>query len=83
MRSALAAQLAGRAVRSWAEDVVDIARGGLERIGAKNAAGQDERIHLAPLEALLQQGKTSAELILEAARGSKDVAAAVIDRTRV
>jgi glutamate--cysteine ligase len=83
VESGLQARLAGRMVQGWAEEVVDVALGGLERIGAKNAEGEDERIYLQPLEQLLDEGKTSADLMLEAARDAKDFAAAVIERTRV
>jgi glutamate--cysteine ligase len=80
---ALAAKLQGKPVREWAERVVAIAQGGLERIGDKNAAGQDERIYLAPLAANVAQGKTPADKLLEAIEGTADAKRALVAATRI
>ncbi|HCS12564.1 MAG: glutamate--cysteine ligase [Zetaproteobacteria bacterium CG06_land_8_20_14_3_00_59_53] len=49
-----------------AEDVVDIARAGLEHSRQLNAAGQDETIHLAPVIRAVDNNWTQAEAWLEA-----------------
>jgi gamma-glutamylcysteine synthetase len=53
-------------MQRWAEEVLEIAEGGLERIGATNEAGEDERIYLGPMRALLEAGQTPADALLEA-----------------
>jgi glutamate--cysteine ligase len=69
-RAGMQASLAGRPVLRWAEELLDIARGGLERLSARNAQGEDERVYLAPLAALVQSGRTPAEQLLECAGAS-------------
>lgn len=81
--SGLAATLKGRKLSAWAERVVAIASAGLERLGATNAAGQDERIYLAPLAANVAQGKTPADRLLEAVAGAADLKAAIVAATRI
>lgn len=80
---ALGAKLAGKPVREWAERVVAIAQGGLERIGDKNAAGQDERIYLAPLAANVAEGKTPANKLLDAVAGASDLKRAIVTAARI
>jgi glutamate--cysteine ligase len=60
-RLALAATVAGRPVRDVARDVVAIAREGLRRRARLDAAGRDERIHLALIEARLESGRVAAQ----------------------
>jgi glutamate--cysteine ligase len=78
---ALRAKLAGREVASWATDVLAIAEGGLERIGDRDAAGRDERIHLAPLRALIERGLCPADVVLQSIES--DVVRDVIAATRL
>jgi len=54
-------RLAGRPLTDWAADVLDIARGGLERIADLDPTGQDETIFLKPLEALVARGESPAD----------------------
>ncbi len=48
----------------WAGDVLELAESGLERIGERNAAGEDESALLRPLRALLGRGRCPADLLL-------------------
>lgn len=81
--NALAAKLGGKPVREWAERVVAIANAGLERIGDKNAHGQDERIYLAALAANVAAGKTPANNLLDAIAGAADPKRALVAATRI
>ncbi len=67
VRVALRAQLAGRPVQQWAQDVLDVAVGGLERHGLRDARGRDERMYLQPLVELIAAGRTPADRLLAAA----------------
>jgi len=60
-RDGLATRWRGRDLRALAGDVVAIARDGLRARARRNAAGDDETIHLAPLEAIAAGGPTQAE----------------------
>lgn len=60
----LAAMLEGRRMVGWAEELLDLARAGLERIGALDAEGRDESIYLAPIAELVSQGRCPAEALL-------------------
>jgi glutamate--cysteine ligase len=80
---ALGARLGGRPVRAWAEQVLDIASAGLERLACLDPAGRDERVHQQPLVQLVSQGKTPAQALLEAISGAKDFRAAVVAAARV
>ncbi len=80
---ALRAKLEGRELADWADDVLGVARGGLERIGAKNAKGDDERVHLARLERLVAQGKSPADALLERIDPKADFVAEVIAKARL
>jgi len=80
----LTAQLAGEPVQQLAERLFDIAASGLERRGRLNAHGQDERVHLARLGALLQSGRTPADVLTEGlCDGDPDLAAELVARTRI
>jgi glutamate--cysteine ligase len=57
----LAAQINGRSVREIARDTLAIAGRGLVRRARRNAAGEDETIHLAPLHAIVDAGKSLAQ----------------------
>lgn len=61
---ALAADFAGKAVLGHAQAIVAIASGGLERLGNLDGRGRDERIHLKPLEDLLDAGECPADVLL-------------------
>jgi glutamate--cysteine ligase len=84
VRVALRAQLAGRSVQRWAQDVVDIARGGLERQAIRDARGRDERIYLQPLADLLAAGRTPADRLLDAfGDGDGPFRARILESARV
>ena len=65
-KSALMADLAGRKVVTWAEQVLDIAKGGLGRISHLNRHGEDETIHLSRLSNLVEHGQSPADALLAA-----------------
>ncbi|HET9959508.1 MAG TPA: glutamate-cysteine ligase family protein [Polyangiaceae bacterium] len=67
-RDGLNAQLGGRLVRHWAEQVFEIAKQGLLRNPDRNEAGQCEDVYLAPLGQFLERGLTPAQLLVEQVR---------------
>jgi glutamate--cysteine ligase len=64
-RWGLYADLHGRPLREWARELLAIADAGLKRLNVVNTMGQDERIFLAPLETILQSGKSRARVMME------------------
>lgn len=64
-KDGLRASMAGRSVLDWATDTLEIAEAGLARVSHLNRQGQDERIHLSKLRALLERGQTPADAMLE------------------
>ena len=62
---ALAARVRGRSVHDLAREVLAIAEDGLRRIDQRNRANQDERIFLADLFEVVDEGRTPAEALLE------------------
>ncbi len=81
--SALRAKLAGREVAAWAADVLAIAEGGLERIGDRDAAGNDERVHLDALRALVAKGQCPADRVLARIDPAGDLVGQVIEASRL
>jgi len=67
---ALNAVIHHRRVQDVARDMMAIARNGLKRRACENAHKQDERIYLAPLEQILEDGKTLAERRLDDFHGA-------------
>ena len=67
-RTALATPFRNRTVEDIARDVVALSRDGLARRARLNGEGRDETIHLAPLEAVLDRRRTTAEDLLAAYR---------------
>ncbi len=61
---ALAAELEGRPVLEHAQAIVEIAAAGLERLGNLDGRGKDERVHLKPLQELLDAGDCPADVLL-------------------
>jgi len=55
----------GGTLQGLAERVLEISRAGLRARRRLDAAGNDETIHLAPLEAIVARGKTCAETLLD------------------
>jgi glutamate--cysteine ligase len=68
-RSGLKAQIAGRALRDVARDLVAIAAEGLKARDVLNGAGEDERVYLAELEEIADSGITPAERLLDLYHG--------------
>ena len=68
-REGLAAPYRGGSLRDLARTVVAIAGDGLRARDRRDAAGQDERVYLAPLEAIAAGGPTQAEEWLARYRG--------------
>jgi glutamate--cysteine ligase len=80
---ALRAKLGSKDVGTWASDVLSIAEGGLERLGDRDAKGRDERIHLAPLRALIEKGESPADRLLARIDPKKDFVREVIAATKL
>ena len=66
----LAATIAGRSVRDIAIDMLAMARRGLARRSRLDDSGQDETIYLAPLDQIVEDGRSLAERRLEAFNGA-------------
>jgi glutamate--cysteine ligase len=64
LRDGLRGTLAGEPVRPLAERLLEVARAGLERRNRQNAEGASEASLLAPIEALVSQGLTPADVAL-------------------
>jgi glutamate--cysteine ligase len=78
---ALRARLAGREVGDWATELLGIAERGLRRIGALDAQGRDESVHLAALRALIDRGQTPADAVLAAIDPKRDLVPQVLAAT--
>jgi glutamate--cysteine ligase len=77
----LRAVFRGASLAVVAERVIALAEGGLGRRARIDASsGKDERVHLARLKALAEQGRTPADQLLEQVRGASDPAAAIVER---
>ncbi|MBN8919565.1 MAG: glutamate--cysteine ligase [Rhizobiales bacterium] len=69
-RHALKATIRGRSVRDLARDCLVIAHAALRGRDRRDANGRDETIYLAPLDAIVESGRTPAEEMLEKYQGS-------------
>ena len=79
----LRAQLAGREVLEWARDLLEISEGGLERLSFLNRKGEDERVHLAKVRALLEQGRSPADALLAEIDPAKPLLPQLLEKARV
>lgn len=68
-KAGFGASIAGRTVLDLAREVVALSRAGLARRARLDREGQDETIHLEPLEELLSVGKNQAEMLLDQYHG--------------
>ena len=68
-REAVRAHFGTGTARDLARDALAIARDGLRARARRDGAGEDERIYLAPLEAIAAGGPTQAEAWLERYHG--------------
>jgi glutamate--cysteine ligase len=59
-REGLGTKLGGKQLAAWAEQILDIARHGLQRRANKDAKGRDESVYLDPIVKLASQGKSAA-----------------------
>ncbi|HBQ18875.1 MAG TPA: glutamate--cysteine ligase, partial [Myxococcales bacterium] len=82
-KDGLRATLAGREVGEWANELLAISEAGLERLGALNRRGEDERIHLSKLKALIQNGKTPADAMLDDIDAAAPLLPQVLEKARV
>lgn len=82
-KDALRAKLGGREVSEWAAELLDIAEGGLARLSHLNGNGDDERVHLKVLRALVSDGKCPADLLIERVEGGDSFEEAVLTHARV
>lgn len=77
------AELAGREVAEWANELLAIAEGGLERLSHLNRKGEDERVHLSKLRALVEQGKCPADALLEAIDPTERLCGQLLEHAQV
>jgi glutamate--cysteine ligase len=63
------AKIGGRDLRDIAREMLAIARGGLARRAMLDAQDRDETQYLAPLDDLVERGRTRAEMLLERFHG--------------
>ena len=79
---ALRAKLGTREVGEWADELVSIAMGGLAHLSNLNRSGEDERVHLAKLDALLQNGQCPADALLAKLDPKAPLVPQVVEHTR-
>ncbi len=79
---ALRAKLGNREVGEWATELMAIAMGGLAHLSNLNRSGEDERVHLAKLDTLLQKGQCPADALLEKIDPKAPIAPQVVEYTR-
>jgi glutamate--cysteine ligase len=81
---ALGATFRGAPLADVAQRVVDIAQGGLARRARLNKGGQDERIHLAKIAALVEKGSCPADALVEGlANGDPDLRKEILARAKI
>jgi glutamate--cysteine ligase len=76
----LGARFRAGTLQPFAEKLIEIAEGGLERRNYLSASGKDERAHLTRLKELVAQGQTPADVLLEGIEQVSDLRAEVIKR---
>jgi len=75
-RDGLQGRVGEHALGAWANEVLELARVGLQRQGVLDEAGRDESIYLRPIADVVAQGRTLADRLLEHfGRGPYDEAA--------
>jgi glutamate--cysteine ligase len=82
-RSALAARLLGRTLQSWASEVLEIARGGLDRQAQKNEQGESESVHLSRLNGLVAEGRSPANVLRSRVHAASGFHSGVIEAARI
>lgn len=79
----LAAPFRGETLVGLGERIVDIAEAGLVRRNLQDAAGADERLHLATLKARLERGESPADDVLRLAKAGGMTRAAIMNATAI
>ncbi|MCA9577248.1 MAG: glutamate-cysteine ligase family protein [Polyangiales bacterium] len=79
----LRATLGGREVAEWADELLSIAEGGLDRLDVRDAHGRSERVHLVPVRALVDAGACPADFLRSALPEDQPNPHAVVELTRV
>jgi glutamate--cysteine ligase len=79
----LQARFRAGTLQPLAEKILEIAKGGLERRAVMSPSGKDERVHLARLEELVQNGHTPADKLLEGIEHLRDPRPTIIARTNL
>jgi glutamate--cysteine ligase len=74
----LRARIGERPVQALAETLIDLARGGLARIAARDAHGNDERIFLDVLGRLVASGRSPGDVLRARLESGEDYATAVL-----
>jgi glutamate--cysteine ligase len=82
-RNALRANLCGRPVLDWAEELADIACGGLQRLAELDENGENETVHLARVRGLVCKGRTPAEATLSRIDPSRDLKEQLLETAAV
>ncbi|MEO7330000.1 MAG: glutamate-cysteine ligase family protein [Minicystis sp.] len=81
---ALTATWRGAPLADLAEQVLDIALGGLERRARLNKNGRDERVHLAKIVALVEKGQCPADALTDGLRNDDaDLRREILARARI
>lgn len=72
---AMRARVAGREIAEWASEVLEVAWGGLVKLGNLNGRSEDETIHLKRTRDLVSKGMSPADELLERIDLSRELAA--------
>jgi glutamate--cysteine ligase len=76
----LGAKFRASTLQPFAEKLIEIAEGGLERRAFVSASGKDERAHLSRLKELVAEGKSPADRLLEGIEHVPNMRAEIIRR---
>jgi glutamate--cysteine ligase len=79
----LRTKLLGRPLAAWANDVLDIACGGLQRLNVNNEQGESEAIYLSGLRPLVKEEICPAQTLLARVRDGGDFMQQVVTATSV
>jgi glutamate--cysteine ligase len=83
-REGLKAELLGKPVATWAQEVLAIAQEGLANLHVPDRSGrEDERVYLKPLAALIEHGQSPADALLAKLDPSKPLGPQVIEHARL
>jgi glutamate--cysteine ligase len=80
---ALRTVVAGKPLLAYAEKLIDIARGGLERRAFLDEHGRSEAIHLEPLAKLIARGITPAEDVLSRIDSDEPLMPQILEKARL